>query len=148
MSDQRAALGLGHVVTADGKEWTLSDLTPAIRGAFQAWLEAGVLETIVGMKGELSPDDFRADLAEHSRSKFLQKYTWGNEYAREALTSQHGYAKLFQLLLSKNHQEVRSWTLEKVEMLFNKNPDAFKETVKYIVEHPKDQEPVAQPATP
>lgn len=141
MGEYNAALNTGHTVEADGKLWTLTDLTPRIRGAFESWLEDGVLQTIVGLKGKLSPDDYRADLAEHSRSVFLKKYSWGNEYAREALTSQEGYAHLFRLLLSKKHPEVMGWQTKQIEELFAKNTEMFREQMRAILEDPKEQEP-------
>ena len=146
MGEYNAALNIGHDVVVDGKTWTLTDLTPRIRGAFESWLEDGVLETIVGLKGKLSPDDYRADLAEHTRSLKLKKYKWGNEYCREALTSQEGYAHLFRLLLSKKHPEVMGWQTKQVEELFGKSTELFREQMKNILENPKEEEPAMTPA--
>lgn len=141
MGEYNEALGRQFIVEVEGKEWRLSAVTPNVCSEFENWIESGVRQGIVVQKQHFGPDDYAAAIENFGRNVFLKKYRWGGEICREVILSNHGWLKLFSLLLKKYHgEETKHWKLDDFTKLYYKNFEQFKTATGFAIDNPKDED--------
>jgi hypothetical protein len=146
-------LNSGEIVEALGQAWTLSHITPALRGAFSAWLKGRARQELSEQRrqGILGPDDYREQSAVLNAECASGAYTWGSPLlpagmgsaVRAALDEMDGKVRLIQLLLKDTHGDVPA---EQVYALMQDNPDQVAEACRTCLD-PNRQTP-AQTKSP
>jgi uncharacterized protein YoaH (UPF0181 family) len=145
-------LNAGEVATINDEAWTLSHITPSIRGQFSALLKSRARQGLAEERREgiLGPEEYREEANALKQQFDGGSYSWGSplggkEMAGEAvlasLKSREGMACLIGLLLKEHHGNV---PVEKIYELMAVDGKAVGEAVARCMD-PNRQRPAMTP---
>lgn len=119
--------GGGFPVIIGEKTWTLSDCSKQIQAKHTAWLKGRLRQEQIGMKadGIITPEECADNLRELNEQFACGEYSFGQPHWRRCMGSRDATAKLYQLLLEKEHPETKDWQLQEVVNLIESHEEGF-----------------------
>lgn len=116
MTETSDLAGSGEVIEGLGQAWSLSHLTPGIRGTYSQWLKGRARQGLRDERqaGTLSVTEYDEEASRLKRQLDAGSYNWGSPFHPEAmgdaiaasLGGLDGKIKLLQLLLASAHGAV------------------------------------------
>lgn len=114
MSEASDSAQVGEFVEAQGQAWTLSHITPQIRGKLSGWLKMRARADLASRQAEMSPEAYREERDALTEEIAGGSYNWGSPFdpkamgsaVRAALRQPEANLRLLQLLLEPDHGEV------------------------------------------
>lgn len=129
------AAGMGQILRADGKEYTVLPPTQKSYAEFERWLEDVARQRLEARRATLTREEYDAEREALSVRIDSLVYSWGTRASANALHSAAGQAEFGAILLRQSHPGI---TANDVLRIIKLDDDHFTDVLKAVIKEAPD----------